>query len=99
LGLCGGDQPDPIWLHAQLRRWLETRGETPALIEHVQLAEELATHAIRDLADLIPPFSATQATIRLERLLDAERCEKLCRVHEQVANFWREQRQRPGATV
>ncbi len=93
LALLGGDQPHPFWLHAQLRRWLDTREQTPYLLEHERLAEELTAHAMRDLADLIPPFSPAQASIRLDRLLDAERCEELCRVHEQVAEYWRSQRQ------
>jgi hypothetical protein len=98
LALLGGGQPHPIWLHAQLRRWIETREQSPALRQYAKLAEALGALAMRDLADIIAPFSAAQASIRLDRLLDAARCEKLCREHEEVAEFWRRQRQPPSAT-
>ena len=92
VSLLGGNQPDPIWLHAQLRRWLDTRVVSPALLEQTRFAEALAAHSMRDLADIIQPFSAAEASIRLDRLLDAERCEEFCRVHEEVARFWWDQR-------
>jgi hypothetical protein len=98
VALIGSNQAHPIWLHAQLRRWLDTRGVTAALVEHLQLAETLAAYAMRDLADLIPPFSAVQASIRLDRLLDAERCENFCQIDQKVASFWRNHRQPASAT-
>jgi hypothetical protein len=98
IALLGGDQPHPIWLHAQLRRWLDTRGPTPTLLEHALVAEELAAVAMRDLADLIEPFSRKQASLRLDQLVPAERCESLVRAHEQVAEYWRGQRDVVRAT-
>ncbi len=97
VSLLGGKQPHPIWLHTQLRRWLETRGTSAAMLQYTELAEELAAYSMRDLADLIVAFSEAQATIRLDRLLDAERCQNFCDVHEQVVRFWHDQRQLASA--
>ena len=69
LALLGGEQRHPLWLHHQLVRWLDTRECGQGLIEHVGLADELARQAMRDLADLVAPFSAKQATLRLDQLL------------------------------
>jgi hypothetical protein len=98
VGLLGGDHRNPIWLQHQLRRWLESRAPTPALAEHAALADALAPFALRDLADLVAPFSAVQATLRLDRLLGCERCDQLVRDHERLNCFWREQRQSAGVT-
>lgn len=92
LALLGGELPHPIWLDAQLRRWCDSRPLTPALVENARLAEVLASNAMRDLADLISPFSPRQASIRLDRLLGAEKCTTLCQDHEHIAEYWRSQR-------
>jgi hypothetical protein len=92
IGLLGGDQRNSVWLRHQLFRWLETRVPSQALAVNAALADELASYALRDLADLVVPFSAAQATIRLDRLLGSERCERLVQDHERLNNFWREQR-------
>jgi hypothetical protein len=41
VALIGSNQAHPIWLHAQLRRWLDTRGVTAALVEHLNSQKRL----------------------------------------------------------
>lgn len=93
IGLLGGEQRNPVWLQHQFRRWLECRVPSRELAEHTALAEELAPFALRDLSDLVTPFSSVQATFRLDRLLGPERCDGLVQDHERLNTFWRAQRQ------
>lgn len=88
IALLGSDQPHPVWLQNQLARWLDTRVASADLVENARVAVDLSLMAMRDLADLIAPFSTRQASIRLDRLLDPEQCEALVQKHEKVCEYW-----------